>query len=218
MAHHCHSDLDYDERDPYFEYNKCNQFEYVEKKLQGKLEEFVPVNLNYFMIKSKHKIQTKCDLLEELDRIIKRKYLHAMQELVNPDPIMDKREERTFQSYLQNEAKLQTMPKKSIGNYQVSNYFYDDNYRPSSSLLNVSLPTDSLYKRSDYTEFPNPVSMTNGIKSDLEQFYEYEKFDLDSLDQVKFRKVIVQEINQVCPFTEIQDNFDEWINMKARNE
>lgn len=102
MAHHCHSDLDYDERDPYFEYNKCNQFEYLEKKLQGKLEEFVPIDLNLQtdLIGSRHIIQTKCDLLEELDRIIKRKYLHAMQELVNPDPIMDKREEKTFHSYL----------------------------------------------------------------------------------------------------------------------
>lgn len=50
-----------------------------------------------------------------------------MQELVNPDPIIDKREERTFQLYLQNEAKLQAMPKLSIGKYHVSNYFYDDN-------------------------------------------------------------------------------------------
>jgi hypothetical protein len=78
MAHHCHSDLDYDEDDPYFEYNKCNQFEYIEKKLLGKLEEFVPVDLNQFMIMPKNKIQTKCNLLEELDKIIKRKYLHAM--------------------------------------------------------------------------------------------------------------------------------------------
>ncbi|MFN9904604.1 MAG: hypothetical protein ACK56F_00585, partial [bacterium] len=50
MAHHCHSDLDYDEFDPYFEYNKCNQFEYIDKKLMGKLEEFVPIDLNSFMI------------------------------------------------------------------------------------------------------------------------------------------------------------------------
>ena len=58
MAHHCHSDLDYDEPDPYFEYNKCNQFEYVEKKLQGKLEEFIPIDLNDndFMLQSRHKI------------------------------------------------------------------------------------------------------------------------------------------------------------------
>jgi len=53
--------------------------------------------------------------------------------------------------------------------------------------------------------------MTNSIKQDLEQFYEYEKFDLESLDQVKFRKAIVKEINQACPLTTIQDNFDEWI-------
>jgi hypothetical protein len=45
--------------------------------------------------------------------------------------------------------------------------------------------------------------MANGIKQDLEQFYEYEKFDLDSLDQVKFRKAIVKEINQLCPLTAI---------------
>jgi len=57
--------------------------------------------------------------------------------------------------------------------------------------------------------------MTNSIKQDLEQFYEYEKFDLDSLDQVKFRKAIVKEINQACPLTTIQDNFDEWILYNA---
>jgi hypothetical protein len=57
--------------------------------------------------------------------------------------------------------------------------------------------------------------MANGIKQDLEQFYEYEKFDLDSLDQVKFRKAIVKEINQLCPLTAIQDNFDEWIQYNA---
>jgi len=37
MAHHCHSDVDYDEPDPYFEYNRCNQVEYIEKKLLSKL-------------------------------------------------------------------------------------------------------------------------------------------------------------------------------------
>ena len=31
------------------------------------------------MIKRKHTIQAPCDLIDELDRIIKRKYLHAMQ-------------------------------------------------------------------------------------------------------------------------------------------
>ena len=51
--------------------------------------------------------------------------------------------------------------------------------------------TDPLYKNSDYAEFPTPTSMTSGLQNDLEPFYEYETFDLDSLDQVKFRKAIV---------------------------
>jgi len=44
IKHHCHSDLDEDEVDPYFEYNRCNQFEYLEKKIGQ--EKYIPINLN----------------------------------------------------------------------------------------------------------------------------------------------------------------------------
>lgn len=36
------------------------------------------------------------NVINELDGIIKRKYLYAMQQLVNPDPIIDSKEEKTF--------------------------------------------------------------------------------------------------------------------------
>ena len=54
--------------------------------------------------------------------------------------------------------------------------------------------------------------MINALTSDLEYFYQYETFDTDSLDQVKFRKAIVQEINMECPYTDIKDNVEVWMN------
>jgi hypothetical protein len=75
------------------------------------------------------------------------------------------------------------------------NYFsLESKGQPVGTAINTRL-TDPLYKDSDYKEFPTPTSMTTALQNDLEPFYDYETFDLDSLDQVKFRKAIVQEIN-----------------------
>jgi hypothetical protein len=94
IKHHCHSDVDAEELDPYYEYNKCNQFKFLEKRIGQ--EKVIPITLNQFAIRYGNKEKKQCDLYEELDRIIKRKYLHAMQQLVNPSLIIDAKEERNF--------------------------------------------------------------------------------------------------------------------------
>lgn len=48
--------------------------------------------------------------------------------------------------------------------------------------------------------------MTAALQADLERFYDYEQFDLDSLDQVKFRKAIVQDLNIAYPLTDIKES------------
>ena len=101
IKHHCHSDVDEDETDPYFEYNKCENFEFLEKKIYSKREVFIPINLNPFLIKVSHKLTVTVDLLDELDKIIKKKYLTAMKTLLKPIPIFDQREEKTFATYAQ---------------------------------------------------------------------------------------------------------------------
>jgi len=48
--------------------------------------------------------------------------------------------------------------------------------------------------------------MTESIQNDIEQFYNYEIFDFDSLDQVNVRKAIVEETSQDCPYTNVGDS------------
>ena len=76
-----------------------------------------------------------------------------------------------------------------------------------SALQNV----EPSFKKNEYHEFANVESMTKALASDLVYFYQYETFDTDSLDQVKFRKAIVQEINMECPYTDIKDNVVSWM-------
>lgn len=170
IRHHCHSDLDEDEHDPYFEYNRCNQFEYLEKKIEQ--DKFIPISLNQFGIRYAHSDQAPCDLLQELDNIIKRKYLHAMQQLVNPDPIIDSKEERTFNNYLnKDDTRLPTQQLIDINAFV--NYFSIESKANMGSALNSSQMTEPLYKSNDYREFPTPTSMTGALQNDLEPFYEY---------------------------------------------
>ena len=58
--------------------------------------------------------------------------------------------------------------------------------------------------------------MSKSLISDLEYFHKYETFNTDSLDQVKFRKAIVQEMNVMHPYTDIKDNVGDWMKEVQR--
>jgi len=49
IAQHCHSDQEEkDDDDPYYEYNKCNTFTFLEKKLAENFEKFEKVEISKF--------------------------------------------------------------------------------------------------------------------------------------------------------------------------
>jgi hypothetical protein len=51
IKHHCHSDLDSTEEDPYFEYNKGNQYSFLEKKIVINGVKYEHLVMNQFDIK-----------------------------------------------------------------------------------------------------------------------------------------------------------------------
>jgi hypothetical protein len=56
-----------------------------------------------------------------------------------------------------------------------------------------------VYQESDYTEFPTFSTLKKDTLSDLVEFDKYVNFDLDSIQAVKIREAIVQEINVTTP-------------------
>lgn len=142
-----------------------------------------------------------------------------MQQLIYPEPIVTSREQKTFENYLNiNDKSL--MVQDTAVDFAYPDYFAVDDH--SKMVMRGSIYRSALqnvepsFKKNEYHEFANVESMMNVLTSDLEYFYQYETFDTDSLDQVKFRKAIVQEINNECPYTDIKDNVVSW--MKEVNQ
>ena len=48
MSAHFNSDDENEDDDPYYEYNKCHTYTFLEKKLQESFEKFEPVELSTF--------------------------------------------------------------------------------------------------------------------------------------------------------------------------
>lgn len=83
LRHNCHSDAESNlDSDPNFEYNKCHQISFLEKKCESRLHKFYPLQISTFGLPSPIFNPPKPDIVSELDNLVRLKFYQNMQQYV----------------------------------------------------------------------------------------------------------------------------------------
>jgi len=156
---HCHSDLDLmEDPDPYFEYQKCHQVTQLENKIHSKFNQFEPISISRFEIVRKDVEQAKVNYTEEIEKLINRRYLSTMQDLVYPDAIIDKEEKKVFEKYLKRDE--QVIKDSSITDYEE---FAHGQRRKSEPPLSLARRVQPVFKKDDFKEFMTATDIRNEV-------------------------------------------------------
>lgn len=108
LKHYCHSDADdFQDPDPFFEYNKCHMCSFLQKKVEDPIYIYEPVRIsNTFGLPSPVFEEPKTNITVEVEQITRQKFYKTMEKLVLPEKCIDKAEEALFKDYVNSSVKL----------------------------------------------------------------------------------------------------------------
>ena len=198
LPHHAHSDLDSSvDEDPFYEYNQCQKVSKLE--LPDTKKKFQEIEIKKFFSRERTETNLEVNINEEIHRLVQTKYHDVMDEICNPQNIIDSKEFKTFDCY--NSRNKHMSDHSGIPNYATCWYplpptYFEGTLEKSSTAkkrITPSIPS------TEYSCFPNSSKVQDQVCNDLLAFERYAKFDVASLEAVQIREAIIEDLNQATP-------------------